>query len=538
MSRGKLKSILNLRQNLKPSVWLNFGSKLCLCLLLGFGTFIADLRADETPVFRFTLFNEPHSLDPQKTSMSNGVYLFTNVFRGLMRIDEKDQVQPEMAESCVRKRLKDSTRILCKLRPDLLWSDGSKLKADDFLKAFQALIDPKNKYGEAEILLAIKNARAILRGQKPPEEIGVRVLDGRRIEIELSEDDEDFEWKLAFIALSPRPPVIPERDKASTMLVNGPYKIESWKTGSKITLKPNPYYKNPNPKGAKSRPDLEVLFIQDDALALRMYEGGLLNFNRRILFENVAELSGRPGFKRVPLARFDYIGFGPVFKDIPKLRQAIVRAADYSTFAQLFDSKTTAGCPSIDKSFFSPYFCVTFDLDKAKALLKNVSDEDKERTYVFGFSQLGGPHTEKGVQWFQNQWKKNLGLKIDLKSEEQGVYLAKLKKSPPDFFRKGVSMDRMTCLAGLELFESTNPENYVKFNSKEYDNLIRQLNKKQTPQKRRELCSKAFKILTDEAVIIPFGEMYFNVIGDPKFKGWTLNSLNILDLTNLQYVSK
>lgn len=482
------------------------------------------------PIFSFSLFSEPHSLDPQKTSMSSGSYFFTNIFRGLMRVDGKDQLKPEMAESC--KRIANNKKLICKLRKEALWSDGSQIKAMDFVRTFRALIDPNNKYGEAELLLAVKNARAIHKGEKSSEALGVKALDDRRIEIELTENDEDFEWKLAHPALSPRPLNIPIREDAATLVVNGPYKIASWKIGSKILLKNNPYYKG----GSKSRPDAEILFLQDDALALRMFDGGRLSFNRRILQESVKSYEKHPGFLRVPLARFDYIGFGPAFKDLPLLRQAILKGADYKSFAPLFDSKTTAGCPSIDKKFFSPYFCAEFDLHKANQLLAQVSKEGLEKTYSFGFSQLGGFHVEKGVQWFQNQWKKNLGLKIELKSEEQGVYLRQLKTRPPDLFRKGVTLDRLSCLAGLELFESKNPENYIQFKSDEYDKIIYSLNQKQTPVKRRELCSKAFKILVDQAVILPLGEMYFNVIGDAKFKGWTVNSLNILDLTDLRVV--
>lgn len=480
-------------------------------------------------IFSFSIFNEPHSLDPQKTNMTSGGYFFFNIYRGLMKVDGKDQLKPEMAESCKRVR---TSKIVCRLRPDVLWSDGNKIVAADFVKAFQALIDPNNKYPEAELLIAVKNARAIHRGEKTVDTLGVKALDQRRLQIELSEPDQDFEWKLAHPALSPRPLQIAEREKVMEQVVNGPYKISDWKIGSKIFLTPNPnyYLKNPN------RPNLEVLFIQDDSLALRMFEGKRLSFNRRVIQESVKPYLNHSGFKRIPLARFDYIGFGPGLKDQALLRKALLKGADYSTFAQLFESKSTAGCPAIDKRFFGNYFCIETNLSEARKLLEKVPQEALEKKYVFGFSQLGGVHVENAAQWFQGQWKKNLGLNIELKSQEQGVYLRQLKNTPPDLFRKGVTLDRLSCLAGLELFESSHPENYVKFSSKEYDQVIKLLNQKQTVKNQRELCSKGFKILIDEAVVLPLGEMYFNVISDPDYKGWSVNSLNILDLTDLHKV--
>lgn len=486
-----------------------------------------------TPVFRYTLFTEPHSLDPQKTGMTSSSYLFANIYRGLMFIDGEDRLRPEMAESCVRQRSKASMKIICQLRPKLLWSDGSPLKAVDFVRAFQTLINPKNNYSEAELLLSVKNASEIFKGEKNPETLGVRALDDRRLEIELVKPDEEFEWKLANTALSPRPPSVPNREEASKLLVNGPYQVVEWKIGKKIILKNNPnYFKK------QSRPTLEVYFIADDALALRMFEGHQLDFNRRILEESVKVFKNHPGFKRVGLARFDYIGFGPSFKAQLDLRKAMLKGVEYEYFAQLFESKTTAGCPSIDKKYFSSYFCLTKDLDKAKQLMAEVPKEVSGKKYIFGFSLLGGAHVEKGVQWFQNQWKKNLGLKIELRSQEQGLYIQQLKQAPPDLFRKGVTIDRPTCLAGLELFKSDHPENYIRLQSKEYDHILEQLNQKQSEKRRKELCSKAFKILVDEAVMVPLGEMYFNVMSSPQFSGWTVNSLNVLDLTNLRYVQQ
>ncbi len=65
--------------------------------------------------------------------------------------------------------------------------------------------------------------------------------------------------------------------------------------------------------------------------------------------------------------------------------------------------------------------------------------------------------------------KKNLGWTVELRGQEQAVYLARLRDKPPDVFRKGVSLDRPTCLAALEVFLKGNPENYIALDDPKYE---------------------------------------------------------------------
>jgi len=68
---------------------------------------------------------------------------------------------------------------------DHLWSDGTKVTADDFVYAWQRTLDPKTtgKYGA--ILYAFKNARAIAEGKLPPTELGAKAPDEETIVLEL-----------------------------------------------------------------------------------------------------------------------------------------------------------------------------------------------------------------------------------------------------------------------------------------------------------------------------------------------------------------
>jgi oligopeptide transport system substrate-binding protein len=484
------------------------------------------LIASADDVYRFHLTGEPHTLDPQLTSSASGNYVVHNLYRGLMKYDADKGLQPEGASSCKMEKL----RIHCSISEHHLWSDGQKVKAEDYVRSFRRIIDSKNKIPQAEFLFAIKNAKAIWAGKLPPDQLGVTAVGDSNLKIELESADADFLGKLAHPALSPiRALKFPGKEDAATLLSTGPYKMREWKAGNHIVMEPNPYYFG----GAKDRPVVEVFFIDDDSTALRLYEAGKLSLLRRLPTANIPEFKDRADFYKIPVGRFDYLGFSPALKDFPKLRKALSESLDYENFKTIFNSVGRPGCPSLPPKMYEGDLCLPYKLAAAQKLFKEQTWPETVRKQ-YGFSQMGGDDILRGSEWFQGQWKKNLGLTIDLDSEENGVYTKRLASSPPAVFRKGVGLDRPSCLAGVEIFESKSPENYIGLKSQAYDHIVDQLRSEANPAKARRLCSKAIRLLIIENWIIPLGEFRFFMLASPKFTGWKINILNQLDLANLK----
>ena len=139
------------------------------------------------------------------------------------------------------------------------------------------------------------------------------------------------------------------------------------------------------------------------------------------------------------------------------------------------------------------------------------------------------------MEWAQNQWSKNLGLKINLEAREQGMYLSTLRGNSINLFRKGVGVDGPSCLFALKTFSQTSGENYIKFNNPGYELILKKLS--ETPlntSEQRELCSAGIKLLIDSQQWIPLGEIHFAMLSDNKFEGFDINYLNQLDLTQLK----
>src|SRR5262249_31372533 len=116
------------------------------------------------------------------------------------------------------------------------------------------------------------------------------------------------------------------------------------------------------------------------------------------------------------------------------------------------------------------------------------------------------------------------------------MYIAKLKAAPPAAFRKGVGLDRPTCLAGLEVMSKDHPENYLRINDAKFESYLVKLRREANPNRARSLCTKAIRQLMDQHLFIPMGEMHFSMMVKPQFVGWEVNETNQLDLTDLRLV--
>lgn len=483
----------------------------------------------DSEVFSFHLPSEPHSLDPALLSTNDSSYLFANLYRGLYKYHESTGLVPEGAKSCV---WKDAKHLRCTLQENLKWSDGTPITHEDYLRAFRRLVSASGKSLGVELLKNIEGALDIHLGRKPLTALGIQSPEKGRLEFSFQTADPDFLYKLTSSILVPvHSEAFPAREQAASAFYNGPYKIGNWQIGKRLHLIPNPNYQG----GFNKRPDVDVYFIDEDQTALNLYDQGKLKFLRRLPTLYIDKYRKRSDFLQMPVARFDYLGFGPELQKYPELRTALAYSLDFKELKTLYQALGIPGCPSFSEKFMDRPHCFEFDLKKAKEALAKVPTDVIAKRWKLGFSKLGGDDIKKGAEWFQAQWRKNLGLTVDLEQSEQGVYLNLLRTHPPDLFRKGVGLERPTCLAALETFSRNGPENFLHLELPEYEKIMTKLALAKSEGEQRRLCGEGVQFLLDQRLFIPLGRIHFTMLADPHFKGWRLNEMNQLNLENLQY---
>ncbi|MGE0763846.1 MAG: peptide ABC transporter substrate-binding protein [Bdellovibrionales bacterium] len=503
-----------------------------LCIWLGafLPTAFCPAQNETTKsVFRFHSGLEPATVDPAALNDATGGFLFFNLYRSLYRLDEHNRPKLELAKKCDWLDSRLRLRLRCQLKSGLKFSNGENMTANHWVLAWRRLIDPMTGSRHAELLQPILNARAISAGKLKPEDLGVSAIDDRTLEIQLEEADPELFFKLSAPVLTPiwqTPPLKP--DTFAKAVTTGPYRIREWQSKTRIRLEPNPYY-----FPIKSRPEVEILLIEEDSTALQMFDLGKLDFLRRLNIKEIPWRKSRKEFLFIPTYRFDYVGFGPELQDQPELRKALALSLDYAELTKAYLTPGKIGCPSLPRSLSEPWPCVKFDLKAAKAALAK-ADRSRFPELTLNYSRAGGEDVGRGMEWMQGQWKKHLGLNVALRPQESGMFMQQIKTKAPALFRKGMNLNRPTCLAALESFTSFSRDNSLGLKNENYDKLVGRLQNSQSEPSKKSLCGQALNLLIKEHRLIPLGELYFAMLAKPQFRGWRVTPMNQLDLTDLE----
>ncbi|MES2768261.1 MAG: peptide ABC transporter substrate-binding protein [Bdellovibrionota bacterium] len=484
------------------------------------------LKAEE-PVFKFFLTMSPQTLNPAHFYGTETTYLVSNLFRGLYRVDSKKGIVPEGAEKCSW----DGLKLKCILNKNVKWSDGVSVKAQDYERAFRHLINPESKSREVAHLLKLKNAKKILEGSLKPEALGVTAQDDFNLIFEFETKDPEFIARLTSTVLVPwrvLPDIKRATEKNIEILVNGPYKLKNF-NNKKAYLVKNDFY----PFGNPSRPDVEIYYVEESSTGQNLFDLGKIDLVHQLVTAFIPKYKDKDMFN-VLFSRFDYIGFGPELEGNIHFRKALAMSVDYEELKKLIYASGMPGCPSLTDTYIDKRQCYTFDVKAAQNELKKVPKELLEKKLTIKFSRASGEELSRIIEWYQNQWKKNLGVNIQIEMIEQGMYLQDLKTNTPALFRKGVVLDRPTCLSALETFQKDNVDNFIKFSNENYEKILKKLEFSENEKEKKKLCSAGIKILMDEYRIIPQGVLHYTMLKSDRFQGIEFNELNQLNLCNLR----
>lgn len=207
--------------------------------------------------FRFPIAAEPAMLDPQMAQDDASVTVLCALFEGLTRLDEKGKVVPAAATWAVsedgltytftlKKSYWNTNSVEGEKHP---WDEPMPVTAADFVFGIQRIADPATKSPLAAELSGIHNADAVIKGEKPLDELGVKAVDKTHLTITLDAPDNDF---LARLATSPFFPC--RRDffdytagryglEEEYVLSNGAFRLAAWNHDENLLLyKHNDYH--------------------------------------------------------------------------------------------------------------------------------------------------------------------------------------------------------------------------------------------------------------------------------------------------------
>ncbi len=474
-------------------------------------------------VITINLAEEPKTIDPALNSSVDGGTYLAHTFEGLTTIDKNLQVAPGVAESWTVSE--DGTVYTFNLRKDAKWSDGEPVTAKDFVYAWKRLIDPATAAEYAYQAFNIKNASKINAGETA--DLGLAMPDDYTLVVTLEGPCPYFLSLVNFPALYPvREDIVtanPETwtNDPSTFIGNGPFKITEWAHDSYIYMAKNENYWNAS---TISNVDLKFVLMADENTIYASFKTGELMFADTLPATELANAEAEGILVKKDQLGTYYFSInaksGPPF-DNPNVRRALSLGIDRQFLVDTVwqDGRSPAGgfvprgVPDADGSdfranggnFINPEAAdLAANIAEAKALLAAAGFPDGKGFPVIKFITNDTQGHIDIAEAVQQQWEKNLGIKMEISKQEWGVFQdTRTHQDDWNVARDGWIGDYVDPNTFLDLFMSTSIQQNCRYNNPEFDKLINASKVESDPAKRMQILHDAEKLLvgTDNALI-------------------------------------
>jgi oligopeptide transport system substrate-binding protein len=502
-------------------------------------------QSDRVSHFRVNLGTEPPSLDWSLATDHVSFNVIANLMVGLTEFDRDLKPAPVIAKSW--EFLEGGKKIVFHLRDDVQWTDGKKVRAQEFEYSWKRLLNPKTASQYAYILFDIANAQEYSEGKiKDSSAVGVRAQDDQTLVVTLRHPASYFLAITTFEVTYPqRQDVIEKFDTRWTepgnIVTNGPFRLASWKHENEIELQANANYF----RGKPSIERVTMYMVNEKTTAVTLFEQGNLDFmdDHSIPPLDKPRLAKMPGYKLVPQLRGEYYSFAVDRKpfDNPKLRKAFALAIDREVFPKILQGGQTPATSWIPPGMLAhnPEIGLKFNPAEARRLLSEAGYPNGKGlpSIVLGYNT----DEEKKLiaEAIQSMWQKHLGVVVRIENQEWKVFLKKLQNDPFPVFRAGWGADYPDPDNFMKLFTSNSGNNHGRWKNSRYDELLEIAARELDPKKRGKIYDDAQKLLTEiDVAIVPLYWKAESTILSPKFTGLEYNSMARMDLRNVKLVAK
>ncbi|MFM2044471.1 MAG: periplasmic oligopeptide-binding protein [Pseudomonadota bacterium] len=285
-------------------------------------------------VIRIGNGGDPETLDPHRITSITGDTVVLNLCEGLVAFDAGYNAVPGLAESWTTSA--DGKTWTFTLREGLKWSDGTPFTAEDYVWSLRRSVTPATIPGFPEFLYSIENAQAIVKGEMPPESLGVSSPDPRTIVFRLWRPFPDFlTFGAAQRGMYPLQRAAVERHGAEftrpgNFHCTGPFILDEAVPQSHMRLVRNPHYWD----AANVKPDVVYYYASEDSnTEVRRFRAGELHLTNTVPATQLDWLrANMPDSLKIVQGASTYYYMPNLknapWKDNPKLRTALAMAID------------------------------------------------------------------------------------------------------------------------------------------------------------------------------------------------------------------
>jgi oligopeptide transport system substrate-binding protein len=489
-----------------------------ICLLIStlFGCQRKTSPMDPTQVFRFSFPYDVTTLDPRKNSDYVNSTAHFMLFEGLTRMTPLSTHELALAESI---NISPDKKIYTFFIRNTVWSDGTPVTADDFIYAWETLLDPNFPAPNAHLFYPIKNSEKVKKGLLPKSELGIKALDKLTLEVTLENPTPYFLDLTSFCPFFPVPSHIVKNhpdwaDNLSPLFVtNGPFTLNKWTFSSEYEfIKNNSYWD----KESVTLDKIEVFIIDNELTALGLFENNQIDFYGAyspIPSDSIPKLKKENKIHATPVGATTFLSFNlsdPIFQN-KHMRKALAlvinRALLVENITQSDEIAAKEIIPPLLKLSSSKSFFKDHDVDLAK------------RFFELGLKELGltkndlqnitlsfpvNINYKRLAQAIQEEWRTTLGIQTSLEESEFKIHRTKLFQKNYQIAISAWFVQYNDQMNILDRFKSkSNHYNYPGFENREYQALLDKSTFAESKEERFSILEEAEGLLSEETPLTP-----------------------------------
>ena len=484
--------------------------------------------------------SEPTTLNTMLAYDTGSSSILREIVSGLFKLDKNDKPVPDLIESYTVSD--DKLTYTFKLKQGPKWSNGEPVTSKDYVFGWTTAMKKETAANYSFILTDnIKGGQDYFAGKIKEDGLGISAPDDYTLSITFVKPIPYALHLFTFTAYMPLNQKAYESigadnyaKEADKVVTNGAYKVAEWQHNDHVTLAKNEDYWDKDKIGI---PKIKYVMLSDVNATLNAFKAGQLDF--MTVGKDQIKLLQAEG---QPIAR--YIETGPWYFQYnttkkpftnAKVRQAFGLSVDLDSFVNdvLADGSAKAdglvppgiaGADGKDYAETRGTIQPAFDPAKAKTLLaEGLKEEgisaDQFKPFFTASNTTGG---QKESAFFQEQWKKNLGVNVEIKPLDNKARFEAMQTQDFEIVMAGWAPDYNDALTFLDLFMTDNGNNNGKYSNKTYDDLVTKAMNEADPVKRQDYLFQAEKLVVQtDTAIFPIYYRSITFTTSQKFTGGT-----------------
>jgi oligopeptide transport system substrate-binding protein len=430
------------------------------------------------------------------------------------------------------------------LRQGIAWSDGTAVTAADFLAGFQWLFDPVNAAEFAYIHFPILYAEPIASGLMDMNELGVRVVDVRTLEITLERPTPYFLEILTHSGAFPLPSAKlaeygPSWLDEGNVVCNGPYVIVGQEGEVTRSVKSETYYD----RDTVAIDDVSYRLGKDADLMLDAFGRGEIDLFLNLPASADAWIEEHVEAQAVltPALGVFFLALNlekPPF-DRLEVREALSMAIEREPLdlvgGEAHDFVAYGIVPQGVSNYegIAPYRPEWADwplgqrLSSAAAIMSSLGYPAETPLVVeLRYSESLSTANQETARKIAEMWSR-IGVRAELRGAEPIAHFGALRTGDFDIGRFGWILDYSDPHNVLELFTRNSDLNVGRYDNPDYDALIAAATEEIDLDKRAALLAEAERTVLEDGAIIPISWLTARNLVAPGIAGVEANAENV-----------